>query len=389
MGHAILSPSGASRWMECPASIRAARGVEPGPESSYAREGTQFHTLCELTVRHRMLGGSDVDYLRDYLDWALGTVLEWRDAQLAYVEDWVLFLTGILEDDPGATLLLEQVVDTGVPGCWGTADVVIIHTDGRIRVIDIKYGAGMWVSCLDNPQLRLYGVGALNTLIEDPLTIHEITTTIWQPRMDNISDETLTRRELLKWRDELIPVAKLALGEDAPYGPSEDACRWCPIAGECKVRADYMLKRDFGNPDLLSGDELAEAFARTAELSQWLRDIGDEALKRAYEDAGSVPGFKVVLSGGRRGITNAEKAVDVLLKAGYEADKVYSRKPATLGELEKVVGSADKLQQVLGDLLVKSEGRLSLVPESDKREAADAIQSAKMDFADISNEGEA
>lgn len=325
----------------------------------------------------------------DFLDWAMETEDEWQEAQLEYVKEWVLYVGEILEDDPEATVHLEQVVDTGVPGCWGTADLVIIHTDGRIHVIDIKYGAGMWVSALENSQLRLYGVGSLETLVEDPLTIREVTTTVWQPRMDNISSETLTRKEMLEWRDALIPIAKLALGEDAPFGPSEDACRFCPISGECAVRMRYMLSKDFGNPDLMTGEELAEAFARTAELKQWITAVGDVSLRRAYEADGSVPGFKVVRSGGRRSIINPEAAVNKLLDEGYLADDVFTRKPATLAELEKLTGSADKLQEVLGGLLVKGEGRLSLVTESDKREAADALHSAKNDFADVTIEGEA
>lgn len=383
MGHAILSPSASGRWMQCPASVRMAKDAPPQPESVYAREGTQFHTLCELTVRYRLLEGSYEEYLLDFLEWALETEPEWQEDQLKHVEEWVVFLEEILEDDPGATLLLEQVVDTGIPGCWGTADVVVIHTHGLLRAIDIKYGAGVWVSALENSQLRLYGVGALTSLVDDPLTIHEVTSTVWQPRMGNVSDETLTRKELIQWRDELIPIAKLALGEDAPFGPSESACRWCPVAGTCAARARRMLEIDFGNPDLMTGDELAEAFSRTSELKAWITAVGDAALKQAYEDGGSVPGFKVVRSGGRRSILDPEAAVDVLLKAGFPAEDVYSRKPATLSELEKLTGSADNLQEVLGSLLAKGEGRLSLVKESDKREAADAVHSAETDFAGI------
>ena len=139
----------------------------------------------------------------------------------------------------------------------------------------------------------------------------------------------------------------------------------------------------------IGGEEIAAAFARAGELKQWVTDVQDAALKRAYETDGSVPGFKVVRSGGRRSITNPEAAVDTLLELGYPEDKVFSRKPATLGALEKLVGSADELQEVLGGLLVKGEGRLSLVPDSDAREKADAVHSAESDFAEIEIEGDA
>src|SRR5690606_18354620 len=137
----------------------------------------------------------------------------WHDDQLRYVEHWIELLQEYLDEEPGARLHLEVRVDTGIPGCWGTADAIIVYSD-RIRVIDIKYGAGLRVSALNNSQARLYGVGALETLVEDPLTIREVTNTIWQPRMNNLSEETLTRAELVQWRDELLPIALLALGED-------------------------------------------------------------------------------------------------------------------------------------------------------------------------------
>ena len=364
------------------------RDLPESEDSVYAREGTQFHTLCEVEASRRLLGTEPREYALQLLEWAMETNEDWHEDQLAYVEDWIALLQQYLDEEEGAQLHLEVRVDTGVPGSWGTADAVIVYSD-RIRVIDIKYGAGIRVNVLGNSQLRLYGVGALETVVDDPLTIHEVTTTIWQPRMDNLCEETLTRAELVEWRNELLPIAKLALGEDAPFKPSESACRFCPAAGLCKPRTEYMLKQDFGDPQVLDGDEIADAFSRTSELKQWISDIEDEALKRAYEDAGSVPGFKVVRSGGRRQILDPEAAVDRLLAANFPPEQVYSRKPATLSKLDKLVGSAEELQQVLGDLLVKSEGSLSLTRESDTRPAADALHSAEMDFAEIRNEGEA
>ena len=381
LGHALLSPSGSGTWIQCPASIRMCRDLED-VETEYALEGTRFHILCHVEAEYRLLGGSILDYSDGLLEWANGTADEWQEDQLLYVKDWILFLKSFLDDDPEAVLLLEQRVDTGVPGCWGTADAVIIHTYGLIRVIDIKYGAGIKVSAPGNSQLRLYGVGALVTLPGTSM-IREVSNVVWQPRMSNISEETISTKELLRWRDDLIPVAKLALSEDAPFGPSESACRFCPAAGDCKPRMTYMLNQDYGNPDILTGEEMAEAVRRASELKRWITDIEDTALKRAYEEAGSVPGFKVVRSGGRRSIVDDAKAIDLLLAAGFPPEKVWTKKVATLGQLDRLAGSSEELQQILGNMLVKSEGRLSLAPDGDTRPPADAIHSAQEDFAEI------
>ncbi len=381
MSHAVLSPSASGRWMQCPASIRMSRDLPPQEQSEYAREGTAFHTLAELSADYFLDNCSLQEYQQRFLDWALEAEDGWRKEQLGYLDDYLVFLQEAVDEEPDARVYLEVRVDTGVPGCWGTGDVIIVFRD-RIKVIDIKYGAGMRVSAVGNSQLMLYGVGALS-LVEDPLTIKEITVVIWQPRVNNISEYTIPRMELIKWRDDLIPTAKLALGEDAPFGPSEDACRWCPVAGECKARMKYMIERDFGNPDFMTGEEMAEAFSRGPDLKKWVDAVSDAALKRAYETAGSVPGFKVVKSGGRRSIKNAEKAIQILLDAGYSPDDVFTKKPATLGELDKLTGGGDKLQSLLRGLLVKSDGKLSLVADSDRRQEADANHSAENDFAEI------
>lgn len=383
MAHAILSPSGSGTWLTCPASIRMCRDLPREESSVYALEGTQFHTLCEVEARYRLLGGSQEEYADALLEWALETEVAWQEDQWQYVKEWLKFLEDAMQDDPDAIVLLERRVDTGVPGSWGTADVVIISTRlGWVRVIDIKYGAGIRVNATENTQLMLYGLGALG-LVEDPTVINEVTVTVWQPRMNNISDYTLSRKELEKWREEIIPIAKLALGEDAPFGPSESACRFCPAAGFCAPRTRFMLEQDFGDPNVLTSEEMADAYRRTSALKKWIADIEDSALKRAYEESGSVPGFKVVRSGGRRQILDPDEAIDRLLNANFPPEKVYSRKPATLGQLDKLVGSPEELQQVLGDLLVKSEGRLSLAPDSDPRPPADAVHSAQDDFAEI------
>lgn len=385
-GHAILSPSASGRWLQCPASVRMTRDIPDQEESVYAREGTLFHTLCEIAASIRILKQDIRENELRMLEWALEVGDDWREDQVEYAGLWLTYLQDLLDQEPGAQLLLEQRVDTGIPGCWGTADAVIIYSD-RIHVVDIKYGSGIKVSAIDNSQLRLYGLGGLS-LVEDPLKIQEITTTVWQPRMGNVSSETLTRRELIKWRDEIKPIAELALGEDAPFGPSESACRFCPIAGNCGPQTRWMLNQDYGDPDLLDAEEMAEAYSRVPGLKKWAAQVEDAALKRAYEEDGSVPGYKVIRSGGRRSITNESDAIDRLRTLGYDLDDISARKIATLGKLDKLAGGAEELQQILGDLLVKGEGRLSLAPDSDPRPPADAIHSAKNDFADI-QEGDA
>ena len=111
-GHAILSPSASGRWIQCPASVRMTRDIPQQPDSVYAREGTQFHVLCEVEASRRILGKEPSDYAVGYLDWALETEEEWHFDQLRYVEEWIQLLNEYLAEEEGARLYLEVRVET-------------------------------------------------------------------------------------------------------------------------------------------------------------------------------------------------------------------------------------------------------------------------------------
>jgi hypothetical protein len=352
--------------------------------SPAAQEGTDFHLLCEITARYRLLGGDEAEYQEALLDWAMETVPDGLADQLAYLEQWIDYLEECLAEEEGAQLFLEQRLQTGIPGCWGTSDTVIIYSD-RIKIVDIKYGKGMKVEAHKNSQLMLYGLGALS-LVEDALQVKDVELVAWQPRRNNMSEYHLTRKELLAWGHQILPIAELALTEDAPFGPSEEACYWCPVAGTCRARAEKMLALDFGDPDLLTPAELADAYGRVKEISRWVSDISAAALDAAHDQ--KLPGYKVVLSGGRRSIPDNEKAITVLYGAGYKRKDISRVSIQTLGVLDKLVGGEDKLKAILGDLLVKGEGTPSLAIASDPRPPADAQEAAKGDFAEITEIGE-
>jgi len=379
--HAKLSPSASGRWLECPASVRLLRDIDTHVSSPAAQEGTDFHLLCEITARYRLLGGDEAEYQEALLDWAMETVPEGIADQLMYLEQWIDYLEECLAEEEGAQLFLEQKLQTGIPGCWGTSDTVIIYSD-RIKIVDIKYGKGMQVVAWDNPQLMLYGLGALS-LVDGNIQVRDVELVAWQPRRDNVSEYHISRKDLEAWREQIRPIAELALTEDAPFGPSEDACYWCPVAGTCKARAEKMLALDFGDPDLLSPAELAEAYSMVKEISRWTAAVSAAALDAANDK--KLPGYKVVLSGGRRSIPDSAKAIKVLVDEGFDREAVARESIQTLGVLDKLAGSGDRLKLILGDLLVKGEGSPSLAPESDPRQPADALTTAKGDFADIPN----
>jgi hypothetical protein len=381
--HATLSPSSAERWLECPASIRLISTLERGEDSStvYAEEGTRAHNLAEIEASYQFDMITVEDYRTRRTAWLRIAETHGDDVEEMdrHVRVYVRLLQDIMASRPHATLRLEQRVQTGVPGCWGTGDAIIIAPT-TIDVVDFKYGQGVGVIAHENPQLMLYGLGALEMFDGVIGDTQSVTVHICQPRVGGMSHYTIGAKELRAWRDDAVmPIARETQHPDARFGPSEVACRWCPASGICKARARYITERDFGSPDVLSMDELAEAFKTLTDIRDWCNAVEAEALKQAYSEGEELPGLKVVMSGGKRSIPDPPAAIKKLQAAGFSLEQVSRLSMKTLGDLERLVGK-DKLPNVLGPLLVKSPGKPALVPESDNRPAVTALTAAAEDF---------
>ena len=374
--HARLSPSAAERWLVCPASIQMAAKAPPGSDvdSVYAREGTAAHSLGESKARTQLL----------LTESARPNLAEWDEAEMdRYTDAYVALLRDKMQEYPGTALLLEQRMNTGVPHCWGTGDAVLVSPQ-HVEVVDLKYGAGVAVSAYENPQLMLYGLGALDTygdLLGEPTLVRM---TIFQPRIGDsgsVSSYELTPDELRAWRaDVVLPRAEEALGDNPSFGPGEKACRWCPAAGVCRPRMEAATRHDFAtDPNILDAGDIGALMGELPAIRQWCDALEAEALDRAYSRAEEIPGWKVVLTRGRRSITNSKAALERLMEYGYSPEDVGDFKPKTLGALEKLVGR-ESLSDILGDAVTKSEGKPSLVAESDPRPAVNPNTEAAKEF---------
>jgi hypothetical protein len=373
--HATLGPSAAARWIQCPASIRMSQQVpKTGDGGPYAAEGTMAHLGAELMARQLILGQKV-----DWSQWKPSP--EQREEMFPHIMGWVELLRERMRHRPNTQLLLEQRLDTGLPRCWGTGDAVLVSPE-HVEIIDLKYGQGIAVRAENNPQLMLYGVGALDNYGDLLGDVERVHMTIYQPRLGRTSTWDIDPAALRSWRDGLLPIAEEALGDDAHFAPSETACRFCPAAGVCRARVEKMTQLDFTpvRSDLIDNTELGELLALLPEVKSWADAVADAALHRMYSEGQPVPGYKVVRSGGKRSIVDNDEAVVRLVDAGYRPEQVSTMKINTLGALEKLVGKA-KLPELLGDVLVKGEGSPSVVPESDSRPAISPETGAREDFS--------
>lgn len=390
--HARLAPSSAHRWVSCPASVRMAEELGTEVDNRFTREGTLAHTRAELELLHSYGQLTDKAYANGVAKWAAACDASGdgedgfdRDDMELHAKSYVEAIQELCSTLEDPTVRVEARVRPGVPDCWGTSDAIIL-SKGRIDVWDYKYGSGLMVFPADNPQLKLYGLGALEeyALLQD---VDDVVLHIYQPRVGNKAWRSwpCLPADLYDWRDEVvIPVAKLAKGYDAPFGPSAEACRYCPASGQCRAQLEQVVAIEFEDDvDLLSPAELATALALVPAVKVWADAVEARALALAYENGTAIPGYKVVRSGGRRYIVDQEAAAKLLERLGFK-DYLKPKVLATLGVLGKLQNEAgDVALPTLEEagLVKKSEGKLSLGKASDDRPAITAATSAAEDFA--------
>ena len=357
--HARLSASASHRWMNCPPSALLCEAV-PDETSDYAKEGTCAHSLCEFKLR-RALGQQAADPTED-LDFFSSEMDECSDEHVAFIIE-------ALEEERKAgrnpLVLIEQRLDFSsyVPEGFGTGDALII-TDGRLHIIDFKYGKGVLVEAQENSQMMLYALGAcemLGSLYE----IDEITMTIFQPRLGNISSWSMTNSELYSWANlTLAPAAKMAIkGEgELKAGPW---CRFCKVKASCRKRAEESMalaSYEFREPPILTDEEIAIILAKIDELVSWADDVRQFALSEALKGK-RIDGFKLVEGRSIRRYSDEAKAAEAVSLAGFDP---YERSVKGITAMTALLGKA-RFNEMLGALVVKPQGKPTLVPEADKR----------------------
>jgi hypothetical protein len=368
--HALLSASSAARWLACPPSAVAAEAY-PNEGTEYTAEGTLAHEVAEYAASAPV----DAPWIANGRDDITQEMVECAKGYADYIQEQI--------ETPDATVLLEQQVDFSpwVPGGFGTADCIIIQGD-TMDVIDYKYGKGVAVSAEDNPQEKLYGLGALNDygFVYD---VHTIRLHIYQPRLNNISVDTLTVEELLLWAEETVkPTAAKAYKGKGDYSPGEH-CRFCPHAGRCraltKTCTEYVTTHGMRSTvPVLAPWEVAQVLTMEPLVSLWLKRVKDQALTSMLNGQ-QVPGYKVVAGRGSRTWADDLEVAAELEKAGYTREDITKTELLSVAGMEKALGKK-KVAELVGGQILTHTGAPTVAPESDKRPAYDPVAQALDDF---------
>ncbi len=367
--HALLSASSAHRWLMCPPSAKLEQQF-PDEGSSYAAEGTLAHSIAELKVRKQFVEPMGPRKFTNALKKLQEDPL-YQEEMLEHTDRYVDEIKRIVLSYPAKPYVaVEQRLDFSafVPGGFGTGDCIVIGGD-ELNVIDLKYGKGVAVEAKDNPQLRLYAVGAVLRygMLYD---IRTVRTTIVQPRLDSVSSEELPKNDLMLWAETLVKPAAAAAAEGKGGYFAGDWCRFCRARTQCKARATHYLtldKYEKKDPGLLSDAEIGDILYRAQDLKAWVADLEEYALAQTLSGA-EVPGWKAVEGRSLRQFTDQEAAFRALVAAGTPEAMLYERKALTLAAAEKAVGKAT-FAEICGPYIDKPPGKPTLVPDTDKRPA--------------------
>lgn len=381
--HSMLSASGSSKWLNCPASARLEEKF-PNKTSVYAEEGTLAHELTELECRKKYGIISDKVYKKELAKKKKHPL--YNTEMDAYVESFCNIVEESYKEaktkTEDAEIRIETRVDFShiVEKGFGTVDRMVI-ADGTLEVIDFKYGRGVEVSAENNSQLMLYAIGALKeaSLLFD---INKVKLTIVQPRISNYSQWEISVKDLEDWGLNYVkPKADLAYLGEGGQKPG-DWCKFCKAKPVCRALYDLNLelaKKEFKDPQVLTDEEILEVNKSSSILIDWLESIKSYMLDQALDKNKKWKGFKLVESTTRRRWSDEKSAMAVLRKNKFKQSEYIDKKLKSFTVIEKLVGR-EKFREEFSEFIIKPQGRPILVDENDKRPAL-GIEQAIEDFS--------
>lgn len=371
--HALLSASGAHRWLSCPPSAQLEQQF-PDTTSKAAKEGTLAHELAELKVRNYFY---TVDFGKRKLTAAINKLKKeelWEDEMVGYTDEYLDYVKSIalaFSSEPYAAIEKRVDLTAYIPDGFGTADCILIGS-GILHVIDFKYGKSPdgRVSAEQNPQMLLYALGVYEAY-RMLYPVQEIRLSIVQPRIsDGISEWSCTVDELMQFAQLVKERAVLAIKGEGEFKPDPKTCRYCRARARCRARAEKnveLASMTDKNPKLLTNEELGQYLLKGKDVAKWLGDVQDCALAECLA-GNEVAGWKAVEGRGGREWTDMDLAFARLQENGVPETILWERKPLTLAQVEKAVGKKE-FESFVGDMVIKRPGKPTLVEQLDQRPA--------------------
>lgn len=370
--HALLSASGAHRWLRCTPSARLEETL-PDRRTSYSAAGTLGHEMAEAKLRKH--------FIEPIGPQKFAAIMRKFKANEHYtpelekiVDTFVDYCKSVeMQFSSRPYVLIEQRVDYShvVPEGFGTADFLVVGDDLLI-VADLKTGQGKPVPIQGNEQMRLYALGALRA-VAGIFPVSRVRMAIIQPKVyDEPQEDEISVEELERWAAEVVaPKAQMAYAGEGEYVVG-DHCQFCRARETCRARIEQFFSAAElapHKPPIISWDEVGEVLRRAEGIVSWYNDLKELALSHIL-DGGEVVGWKAVEGRGARAYTDIDEAFGALTAAGIDEAVLYERRPLTPAALEKALGKKQfrELLEAPG-YVVKEPGKPTLAPAEDKRPA--------------------
>lgn len=364
--------------MTCAGSVFLTKDLPPTPASVHAQEGTQAHAKAEGILKAFLDGAPIPDVIEGFPE--LGQYVHY--VERLHNEGFSIFVE--------VRVPLDGI--THEKGARGTADCVAIKGD-TIEIVDLKWGVGVPVEARENPQLSIYALAAMDEfswLAE----ARNVRLTIVQPRVNDAPDtwET-TAEDLEKFRTVVRTCASEALAmrnglAEPEYHPSKKACRWCAANKMCAAYARMVQETtaldfpDLGDGPMLDEEQRAQLFKRLDDVRAWVEMFEAGVLADALAGV-KFPGLKLVRGrAGARKWADEQSADDLLEGFSVSPDDRYERKllsPTSAEKLYKAGLMTDEQWEQLKGLVTRSEPKLILVSDSDKRPAVAVDTASQFD----------
>lgn len=389
--HALLSPSGAKKWLSCAASLACEKDI-PNTSGKAAVLGTAMHTIAEMHL-NQYIKGTALPLEREVGAYVLdegkgrikalispmkGAVLITAD-MIEQVRKYTDYCKAIIDVATYAKLEmrvnLTEVLHPGYEGVetFGTADLVAVqelaNTDEHMLIIgDLKTGRHR-VEAKENKQLMLYALGVYRRL-KRRYNITVVRLVIFQPYAGGASEWDISVEGLELFAKFAQKRALLALDayfrgkknlKASDFKPSVDGCQWCRFSEQCAARTKTVnsvlaeeLEDDFALE--LTSEQLVAEYEKLPLLRQHIDKV-EKAMAAALHSGKKVPGYKLVE--GRPGNRAWKDSEKVAGKYGIALMKQVLMTPT---EAVKVIP-----EEELKDFITRKPGAPCVATADDKR----------------------
>lgn len=392
--HALLSPSGAKKWLSCAASLACEKDI-PNTSGKAAVLGTAMHTIAEMHLNQyikgtalpleREVGAYVLDegkgQIKALISPMKGAVLITAD-MIEQVRKYTDYCKAIIDVATYAKLEmrvnLTEVLHPGYEGVetFGTADLVAVqelaNTEEHMLIIgDLKTGRHR-VEAKENKQLMLYALGVYRRL-KRRYSITIVRLVIFQPYAGGASEWDISVEGLELFAKFARKRALLALDayfrgkknlKASDFKPSVDGCQWCRFSEQCAARTKTVnsvlageLEDDFALE--LTPEQLVAEYEKLPLLRQHIDKV-EKAMSAALHSGKKVPGYKLVE--GRPGNRAWKDADAIEVSHGDILKKKVLMSPT---EAAKVL-SADEMA-ALEPFITRKPGAPCVATADDKR----------------------